>query len=188
MSHTYPAGRGRLPAVILTNPKHGHNVAGALRACSSFGVRQLWVTGQRVTEELAARRRLPREERMKAYADTELCWCDYPFEAFASGTRIVAVEVMPSATPLTWFEHPQDAVYVFGPEDGGLGQVSKRHCTDFVVIPSLHCLNLACAVNVVLADRVMKAERAGAEPVRLDEHRGVITDLGWLDRAGTGGR
>lgn len=172
------ADNGKVPAVVLIDPKYGHNVAGALRACSSFLIPQLVVTGHRVTDELSrkGKRRLPREERMKAYSDVDLAWYDYPFDLFReSGARVVAVEVMDSAQPLTWFEHPDDAVYVFGPEDGGLAPVHKRHCTDFVIIPSAHCLNLACAVNVVLADRTMKAERAGlAPPLRIDEHRGFI--------------
>jgi tRNA C32,U32 (ribose-2'-O)-methylase TrmJ len=166
---------GQVPAVILTDPKYGHNVAGVLRACAAFGVSQLWVTGHRVPDELAARRRLPREERMKAYGSVDLIWHDYPFDAF-DGKHLVAVEILPSAVPLTWFDHPADAAYVFGPEDGGLSKVTRMHCRDFVTIPSLHCLNLACAVNVTLADRVMKAERDGAEPLRLAEHRGWLSD------------
>jgi len=32
---------GRLPAVVLINPKYAHNVGAAVRACSCWGVRQL---------------------------------------------------------------------------------------------------------------------------------------------------
>lgn len=166
--------------IILINPKYGHNVAGALRACSAFGVNRLWVTGSRVRDELskAGKTRLPREERMKAYKDVEVIYHDYPFD-HAKG-RVTGVEVMDTAMPLPWYEHPEEAVYVFGPEDGGIDKATRRHCHDFVIIPSDHCLNLACAVNVVLYDRRVKRQLAGFEAVQpayatLNEQRGWIS-------------
>jgi tRNA(Leu) C34 or U34 (ribose-2'-O)-methylase TrmL len=175
---TVRPGMGIAPAVILIDPKYGHNAASALRSCAAFGVGQLWITGDRVLEEWRGRVRLHREERMKSYGSTSVFWCDYPFDAF-SGAVPVAVEVRENAESLTDFEHPENAVYVFGPEDGGLSSVHARQCHRFVIIPSLHCLNLATAVTVVLADRVMKRQRAGLEPRRpsyatLAEHRGFI--------------
>jgi tRNA C32,U32 (ribose-2'-O)-methylase TrmJ len=41
--------RGQPPAVALIDPKYPHNVGAALRACSCWGVGQLWWTGDRVT-------------------------------------------------------------------------------------------------------------------------------------------
>src|SRR5689334_16808251 len=81
---------GIAPAVILTNPKHARNVGAALRACSCFGIHQLWFTGNRIS--LAGKHRLPREERMKGYADVELRQYDYPFDQFAPGVTPVAIE------------------------------------------------------------------------------------------------
>jgi tRNA(Leu) C34 or U34 (ribose-2'-O)-methylase TrmL len=167
---TVRRGSGRLPAVILVNPKYAYNVAGTIRACSAFGVPQLWVTGDRVQDEITAKgkKRLPREERMKLYSDVETCYCDYPFDACRTGGdirpyRVVAVEIDPSAQPLTYFTHPEEAVYVFGPEDGSLSPVHRRHCTDFVYIPTRKdddgkpvCVNLSAAVNIVLAHRAME--------------------------------
>lgn len=164
---------GKTPAVILVNPKYDHNVSGALRACSAFGIPQLWLTGSRVKDQELGPKgkpRLHREERMKLYEDVEVCYCDYPFDYYRTDgdmkpPRIVAVEIDPSATSLDiWGKggHPQDAVYVFGPEDGSLSPVQKRHCTDFVYIPTKRdewdkpvCLNLYSAVSAILADRMM---------------------------------
>lgn len=170
---------GKTPAVALVNPKYGHNVAGALRGCAAFGARQLWVSGSRVTREWEQRGRLPREERMRAYGDVEVCLGDYFFDAFGKDTVPVAVEVRENAESLTDFEHPENALYVFGPEDGSLTRVHLQQCHRVLIIPSLHCLNLAVAVGIVLADRVMKRQREGLEPRRasyamLDEQRGFI--------------
>lgn len=48
MGEVIRRGTGRTPAVALVNPKFDHNVGAALRACSCFGVQQLWWTGSRV--------------------------------------------------------------------------------------------------------------------------------------------
>lgn len=170
---------GVTPAVALVNPKYGHNAAGVLRACSAFGMRQLWMSGTRCLDQWQAKGRLPREERMRAYGEVDVFSCDHFYDAYPAGIRIIAVEVQRDAVPLTYFEHPENALYVFGPEDGGLGSMHKSHCTDFVIIPSAHCLNLACAVNVVLAHRTMQRQLNGLDVVRpsyatLDEQRGFI--------------
>lgn len=173
MSKKKPGGRA--PSVILMNPKFAHNVGAALRACSCFGIDQLVYTGDRIEGDLALKGRLPREERMKGYKDVELAACDYPFERLPDDAVTVAVELRENAEVLTYFEHPANAVYVFGPEDGSIKSVTLRQCQRFIVIPSAHCLNLAAAVNVVLCDRVMKRELAGIEPApSLREHRGVL--------------
>jgi tRNA(Leu) C34 or U34 (ribose-2'-O)-methylase TrmL len=166
---------GIAPSVILMNPRFGHNVGSALRACSCFGIKQLVYTGDRVAGDLALKKRLPREERMKGYKDVELAACDYPFERLPDDAVTVAVELRENAEVLTHFVHPENAVYVFGPEDGSIKGVTLRQCQRFVVIPSAHCLNLAAAVNVVLCDRVMKRDLAGIESAPgLREHRGML--------------
>jgi tRNA(Leu) C34 or U34 (ribose-2'-O)-methylase TrmL len=172
---------GRTPAVCLVNPKFAHNVGNTLRACSCFGVRQLWWTSGRVTLDVAEGERLPREERMKGYRDVEMVRSDRVFDAFPADTVPVAVELRPGCESLVEFEHPEPALYVFGPEDGSLPRWVLPHCHRFVIIPAAHCLNLASAVNIVLYDRLAKRQRAGLEPARpttdyLDEHRGPVRD------------
>ena len=146
------------PSVILHNPKYPHNVGAAVRACSNFGGKGVLFTGDRVSLEPDNTNgyRLPREERMKDYQDILLLKDEYPFNRFYKEVIPVAVEKRENAEPLTYFQHPENAVYVFGPEDGSIPQVMLRHCQRFLVIVSKHCLNLGAAVNVVLADRISK--------------------------------
>jgi tRNA(Leu) C34 or U34 (ribose-2'-O)-methylase TrmL len=59
------------------------------------------------------------------------------------------------------FEHPPNAVYVFGPEDGSVSKPHINHCHRFVVIPTKHCLNLATAVATMLWDRQYKGWLSG---------------------------
>lgn len=167
-------GVGADLAVALVNPRYPHNVGAAVRAASCFNVPQVWFTGDRVrTEGDGKRYRLPREERMKGYGKVEICHGDYFFDAFPPGVTPVAVDLVPNTESLITFEHPENALYVFGPEDGSLSSVELRHCHRFVSIPMAHCANLASAVYMVLYDRHSKRVRSGAElPIALDEIRG----------------
>jgi tRNA(Leu) C34 or U34 (ribose-2'-O)-methylase TrmL len=154
---------GTDPSVILTNPKFAHNLGQTIRACSCFDVKQLWYTGNRI--QIAEGERIPREERMKGYRDVELIQYDYPLDQFQDDVVPVAIEISPTAEVLTEFEHPDKAVYVFGPEDGSLAQVYRKLCHRFVIIPTNHCTNLSAAVYLVLYDRRMKRQLAGKERI-----------------------
>ena len=156
-------GKSMSPAIILHNPKYPHNVGAAVRAASCFDSKLILFTGKRVSLEPEGIKgyRLPREERMKGYKDVTLINDDYPFNRFKKIITPVAVELRENAESLPFFEHPENAVYVFGPEDGSIPQVMLKHCHRFVVIPSKHCVNLAAAVYLVLYDRVTKILKKG---------------------------
>jgi tRNA(Leu) C34 or U34 (ribose-2'-O)-methylase TrmL len=173
------APTGVAPAVALINPKYAHNVGGALRACSCFGVHQLWWTGNRVTLDTVKGQRLPREERMKGYRDVEMIRDDRVFDAFDRDVTPVAVELRPSSEVLFDFEHPAKPLFVFGPEDGSISKPLLQHCHRFLVIPTAHCLNLASAIVAVLYDWRLKRRLAGLDELLpassyLNEHRGLI--------------
>lgn len=153
---------GRPPAIVLMDPKYAHNVGMVVRLASCYGLGQVWFTGERVSLDISFRKRIPREERMKGYADVEIINYDYPFEQFADVVP-VAVEVRKNSEPLHSFEHPQNAVYVFGPEDGSVSKPHLNHCHRFVVIPTKHCLNLATAVATMLWDRQYKEWMNGSQ-------------------------
>ncbi|MBX9622239.1 MAG: hypothetical protein K2X82_00335 [Gemmataceae bacterium] len=152
---------GEPPAVALIDPKYPANVGMVVRLASCYGLSQVWFTGDRVTLDPARGERLPREERMKGYKDVRMVHHDRPFDRFPAGTVPVAVEVRAGAEPLHTFDHPDRALYVFGPEDGSIPAALHRHCHRFVVIPTRHCLNLATAVATVLWDREFKRWQRG---------------------------
>jgi len=117
-----------------------------------------------------------------------ICPHDRPFDHFTDATP-VAVEVRPRSECLTIFEHPDRALYLFGPEDGSIPKAWLHHCHRFVHIPAHHCLNLATAVAVVLAHRRMSRQLSGKEPIlplaeMLRESRGTgptphLDEMGW---------
>ena len=75
-----------------------------------------------------------------------------PFDAVP-----VAVDLVDDAVELPVFQHPQRAFYVFGPEDGTLGASVLNWCRHRVMVPTRTCMNLAATVNVILYDRLAKA-------------------------------
>ena len=165
---------GKTPSIVLCNPKYSANVGAAVRAASCFGASQVWWTGNRV--RLSEGERLPREERMKGYKDVEMRQFDRPFEHFPHAVP-VAIELLPGSENLFDFVHPENAVYVFGPEDGSIPQVMRQHCHRFVKIPSKHCTNLAAAVYLVLYDRLKKGYDITGDMPELTEDRGWVNFL-----------
>lgn len=164
---------GVVPAVMLFNPKYAHNVGTVLRACSCYGIPQLWFTGSRVPMEADPGERLPREERMKGYADVTLVNYERIFDKFPQATP-VCIELRENVESLQTFVHPENALYVFGPEDGSVPAVVARHCHRFVAIPSRHCLNLGAAVYTVLYDRQTKLNPNATLNSQLTEERGWV--------------
>jgi tRNA(Leu) C34 or U34 (ribose-2'-O)-methylase TrmL len=155
-------------AVLLIDPKYGHNLGSAVRACAVFGVPECRWTGWRGARDAEAR--LPREERLRDYrrkvAFGSAVDGDRPIDWFAGrGLTPVAVERRQGFEVLGGgFLHPERALYVFGPEDGDLERGTLGACHRFVTIPG-GCLNLGAAVNVVLYDR--QRQREGGETLRL---------------------
>lgn len=179
---------GITPAVALINPRFPRNVGAVLRACSCFDVKQLWWTGNRVSLDMENGERLPREERMKCYQDVEMRQHEYLFDEFPKATP-VAIEVRDTSEVLTDFIHPENPLYVFGPEDGSIDSKHLRHCHRFVVIPSKHCTNLAAAVYIVLYDRLMKLCKEGkVDPYTfvpgVQENRGYASEEELLEAIG----
>jgi tRNA(Leu) C34 or U34 (ribose-2'-O)-methylase TrmL len=167
---------GATPSIVLIDPRFAHNVGMVVRLASCYGFHQVWYTGNRVQMEIESRGRLPREERMKGYKEVEIIQFDRPFEQFKNATP-VAIEVRQNSERLQNFEHPKDAVYVFGPEDGSIPQSLLRHCHRFVIIPTRnhYCLNLATATATILWDRAVKL---GEVPDEAPEQPYIETDPG----------
>lgn len=142
------------PAIVLENPKFPRNCSAVIRVASCFDVKQVWYTGDRMDRMLSGMKRLPREERMKGYNTVKFIGYDRPLD-YLKGEPIV-VEFDEGYMPLTYFTHPLNAVYIFGPEDGGVSKGFRSLAHHFVTIPSRHCLNLATAVSVVISHRTMQ--------------------------------
>ena len=143
-------------SIGLINPKDTQNVGSVLRAIGCYQANDVYFTGSRY------------EHALKHNTDTHnvglnslISKVDSMVEArdehMPEGTKIVCVELVEGAIPLPEYKHPENALYVFGPEDGNLKQSIVNAADEVVYIPTVGCMNLAATVNVLLYDRLAKS-------------------------------
>ena len=143
--------QSELAIIGLVNPKSPENVGMVLRAAGCYGADKVFYTGERYN-----RARQFFTDTKNAHVKIPLQCVDDLLSVVQQGTKVVAVELIEGATPLIHFEHPANAYYIFGPEDGSLSQTILNACDHVVYIPTIGCMNLAATVNVVLYDRLAK--------------------------------
>lgn len=134
-------------AIGLIGPKIESNVGGAMRAAACYGASLIVLQAPRFvhrsTNVTKAHRHIP-----MIVGDI----CDHrPYDC-----PMVAVEIVAGAKPLPAFDHPERAIYVFGPEDGSIPPAVLSRAQHIISVPTRFCMNLAATVNVVLYDRRMK--------------------------------
>lgn len=146
---THPLDRG-FACIGLHSPKTAENVGSVLRAAHCYRVAQVNISKARGTS-LKHSANTPMAHR---HTPTFLVGDVLDYVPF--GTQVVAVDLVDGALPLPTFQHPERALYLFGPEDGTLGHDHLSRAQHVVYVPTRGCMNLAAAVNVVLYDRMVK--------------------------------
>ena len=137
----------------LDNPKSPENVGGVLRAAACYGAAFVACGGERM------------ERLCRLRTDTPKAWKHLPLFSFVPDLKMmlpegavpVCVELTDEAESLCEFNHPERGYYIFGPEDGSVREDISQWCERTVMVPTRHCMNLACTVNVVLYDRLSKS-------------------------------
>lgn len=139
----------------LTNPKSPDNVGAVMRAAGCYNASEVFYTGVRFDKAMSGGQKL--------HTDTKNVTKRIPLtsiEKFQShqpeNSVPVAIELVEGATSLVDFEHPDNAFYIFGPEDKSLDKDVVAWCEHVIYIPTVGCMNLAATVNVVLYDRMAK--------------------------------
>ena len=137
--------------VGLDNPKTAANVGAVLRAAGCFAVKMVAVSGRRYQHSSADAR--------KAYRDLPFLQIRDLREAIPYDCIPVAVDLVAGAVSLVEYQHPERAFYIFGAEDATLGSRITSWCRDTIYVPTQAPLNLAATVNIVLYDRLAKANK-----------------------------
>lgn len=145
--------------VGLHNPKMAENVGGALRAAFCYEAAGVIIDGPRRKKFIDHK-----TDTMKAYRTVPTWWVDDLLESIPHDCVPVAVDLIPGAVPLPFYRHPERALYIFGAEDATLGDAITRRCRETVYVPTRLCMNLAATVNVVLFDRLSKAQQRSLLP------------------------
>ena len=143
-------------SIGLSNPKSPENVGSAMRAAGNFRVDGVYYTGRRYPRALMRNPDLP-DLRRKVGQNIPLSEVACLIDTAPENMQIVCVEFAVNAIPLPEYQHPDNAFYIFGPEDGTLSQDTIDRADAVVYVPTVGCMNLAATVNVVLYDRLAKS-------------------------------
>lgn len=141
--------------VACWKPKTADNVGTLWRSAHVFGASFLAVVGGRYHHQPSDTTKAPRHVPLYEYDTFDAFYAGLPH-----GCRVIGVELVENARSLPGYGHPDQAVYLLGPEDGSLSPAVLERCHSRLVIPGAYCLNLAVAGSVVMYDRVAKADRA----------------------------
>lgn len=145
-----------LPTVVLWHPKLANNIGSTLRAAACFGIKQVWAVEPRIKlNPRHLKYHHPAKFRNRTVKPTQLIMAS-EHDILDVPCPKIAVEILEDAIPLSVFQHPREAIYIFGPEDGSVPKHAVSECKEIVSITSKFCLNLAGCVNVVLYDRTSK--------------------------------
>ncbi|WP_340677389.1 RNA methyltransferase [Paraglaciecola sp.] len=136
----------------LVNPKSPENMGSVLRAAGCYQVSSIHYTGTRYDRA----RQFVTDTKNRYLNITPTHVDDLIAIAKQQKLKTVAVELVVGAIPLPDFDHPPQALYLFGPEDGSIDQAILDHCDAIVYVPTIGCMNLAATVNVLLYDRMSK--------------------------------
>ena len=89
--------------------------------------------------------------------DIPISQADCLIDSAPDDVKIVCIEFAENAIALPEFQHPERALYIFGPEDGSIEQEVVDKADYVVFVPTISCMNLSASVNVLLYDRMAKS-------------------------------
>jgi len=127
-----------------------------MRAAGNFQVDSVFYTGKRYPRALMRNQDIP-DMRRKIGESVPLSEVDNIFDVASVGMKLVCVEFAENAIALPDYQHPENAFYLFGPEDGTLSQNVIDKADAVVYVPTVGCMNLSTTVNVLLYDRLIKS-------------------------------
>lgn len=142
-------------SIGLINPKSPENVASVMRSAGNFRVDSVFYTGARYPRALKLKTSSVDMSR-KVSQDIPINKSDNLIEDVDKAMKIVCVELVENSISLPEYKHPENAFYIFGPEDGSIGQNIINKADDVVYVPTKGCMNLSATVNVLLYDRLSK--------------------------------
>lgn len=143
-------------SIGLINPKSPENVGSVLRAAGNYQVDSVFYTGQRYPRAVMRNPATPDMSR-KVSQNIPISGVSCLVDDAVENMAIICVEFAENATALPEFQHPDNAFYIFGPEDGTISQDVIDKADAVIYVPTIGCMNLAATVNVVLYDRLTKS-------------------------------
>lgn len=157
-------------SIGLINPKSPDNVGAVLRAAANYRVNKVFYTGDRYPRAIERKARVVDMSR-KVSKDVLLSATERLLDVVTDTMKIVCIEFAINAIPLPGYQHPDNALYIFGPEDGSIDQAIIDQADAVVYVPTVGCMNLSASVNVVLYDRLAKSAEYRDSNALISENR-----------------
>lgn len=162
--------------VGLINPKSPDNVSSVMRAAGNFGVDNVFYTGKRYPRALMRNPDIP-DMRRKVGQTIPLSEVTCLMDVAPVNMKLVCVELAENAIALPEYKHPENAFYIFGPEDGTISQDVIDRADAVVYVPTTGSMNLAATVNVLLYDRLTKSFQGCENNVLIRESRDTNNNI-----------
>lgn len=150
--------------IALTNPKTPTNVGAVMRAAGCYQADQIIYNGNRFAQAAKYHKQTLQTDTFNMQDKIPMLQVESfinikeSLESIPSTAKIICVDLVEGAIPLPHFVHPEEAVYIFGPEDSSIKQDVIDIADDVVYVPTVGCMNLAATVNVLLYDRLSKSK------------------------------
>jgi tRNA(Leu) C34 or U34 (ribose-2'-O)-methylase TrmL len=160
----------------LINPKSPDNVGAVMRSAGNFKADSVFYTGKRYPLAVQRNPDSPDMSR-KVSQDIPISGVTCLIDNAPENMKIVCVEFAENAIPLPEYQHPENAFYIFGPEDGGISQQVLDKADAVVYVPTNGCMNLSAAVNVVLYDRLTKSDLCLEDNEHICQNRDINNRL-----------
>lgn len=142
-------------SIGLINPKSPENVSSVMRAAGNFRVDSVFYTGERYPRAVKLNSCTVDMSR-KVSNNIPLSSVTDLVDDAPENSKIVCIEFAENAIALPEYQHPDNAFYIFGPEDSSISQQDIDRADAVVYVPTVGCMNLAATVTVVLYDRLSK--------------------------------
>lgn len=141
-------------AIGIEHSKNTLNVGTLWRSASILGAAFLFTVGRRYKHQASDVLKTWRHIPVFHVATLDELDALIPYDCL-----LVGVEMLPTATALADFPHPERAVYLLGAEDHGLTRAAIERCHRHVILPGDKSLNVAVAGSIVMYDRVARGTR-----------------------------
>ncbi|VAW51804.1 RNA methyltransferase, TrmH family [hydrothermal vent metagenome] len=146
----------------LIDPKSPENVESVMRLAGNFSVDSVYFSGERYPKAAKLKPCTVDMSRKvsRAIPLTQVDnFIDDPIVYMPNNLKIVCVEFAENAILLPEYQHPKNALYIFGSEDSTITQQLIDRADDVVYVPTVSCMNLSATVSVVLYDRLAKSSQ-----------------------------
>ena len=135
----------------IQNGKTPENLGVLWRSAQNFGASFIFTIGNRYAKQASDTHNAVNAIPYFHYKTFEEFYAHLP-----KGAMLIGVELTDTATLLSNYKHPRNAVYILGAEDHGLSKIAVEKSHHLVKFDTPKSLNVSVAGSIVMYDRSVK--------------------------------